>query len=141
MKTFRNLLATFIVIAALGLVPAFAQNTMRVTADIPFAFTAGTQTLPAGQYVFVADANSAIALLYNADAGKGVAVLTALNTGTGSAKDASLTFHRYGNKSYLAAVWSSLSGSGRVMTATKGEREAEKANTPREVAYVRAYNQ
>lgn len=140
MKTFRNLLGTFIVIAALGLVPAFAQNTMRVTADIPFAFTAGTQSLPAGQYIFVAASNSAIARLYDASGKTSVAVMTSLDTGAGTAKDAVLKFNRYGNKSYLAGVWSAINDSGRVLPRTAGEKEAAKASAPPELAFVRARN-
>ncbi len=142
MKTFRNILGTFAIIAALGLVPAFAQNTMRVTADIPFAFTAGSQSLPAGQYTFVAASNSAIARLYDESGKKGVALLTNLDTETAAAKDeAVLKFNKYGNKTYLAGVWSAASASGRAMPKTEGEKEAAKAGVPRVVAFVRAGRQ
>ncbi len=139
MKTFRNILGTFAIIAALGLVPAFAQNTVRVTADVPFAFTAGTQTLPAGEYTFVATSNSAIARLYDASGKTGVALMTNLDTKTGPGKEeAVLVFNRYGTKSYLTGVWSAANGSGRLLPKTAGEKEAAKASVPHEVAFVRA---
>lgn len=141
MKTLRNLLGTSIVIAALGLVPAFAQSTMRVTADIPFAFSAGNQSLPAGQYTFVADGNSAVARLQDQAGKTSVVFMTNPDTGSGTVKEAVLKFNRYGNKSYLAGVWSAVGDSGRILPKTAGEKEAAKSGETREVAFVRAGHQ
>lgn len=138
MKSFRNLLGAFTVIAMLGLVPVFAQSGVRVTANVPFAFDAGDRTLPAGQYTFVSAPNSPIAYLYPKDTTRGVAFLTNSNASTGPSERAVLTFHVYGDKSYFAGAWSPESASGRMLSPSRGEKEAEKGNAQREVAYAPA---
>jgi hypothetical protein len=138
MKTFRNVVGSFIVIAALGLVSAFAQNTVRLTVDVPFAFNAGSQALPAGQYTFVTAADSSIAYLYDQSGKRCTALMTNLDNGKAPAKGAALVFHRYGNQTYFAGAWSALSASGRVVPETRGEKELAKANPLPEVAMVHA---
>jgi hypothetical protein len=138
MKIFRNLVGSFMVIAALGLVSAFAQNSARLTVDVPFDFNAGNQSLPAGQYTFVTAADSSIAYLYNQSGKRCTALLTNVDKGKAPAKGAALIFHRYGNQTYFAGAWSALSSSGRVVPESRGEKEAAKANPLPEVAMVHA---
>jgi hypothetical protein len=140
MKSLKNLVGMFVVVAALGVVPAFAQNTLRVTADIPFAFTAGNKLLPAGQYTLVAEARSSVARLYDETGKKSVLVLTNSDPGPGYGSSAIMKFNRYGGKNYLAEVWSAAAASGRVLPKTPGERETAKLTAQREVALIQASN-
>ncbi|HEY2014146.1 MAG TPA: hypothetical protein VGH38_11640 [Bryobacteraceae bacterium] len=58
MKTLNSGKAVVVAVGLAVLVmamPASAQSSMRI--NIPFAFTAGNETLPAGQYNFVVDSN------------------------------------------------------------------------------------
>lgn len=137
MKTLRNLVGSFTVIAALGLFSAFAQNSVRMTVDVPFAFNAANQSLAAGQYTFVTSADSSIAYLYDQSGKHRTALMTNLDTGKAPAKGAALVFHRYGNQTYFAGAWSALSASGRMVPESRGEKEAAKSSPLPEVAVVR----
>ncbi|HEX4810032.1 MAG TPA: hypothetical protein VH325_13930 [Bryobacteraceae bacterium] len=59
-------------LAVTSLVPALAQDSMRVT--VPFAFTVGTQKMAAGEYDVQSETVNGLVLLQGA--GHGVAVLT-----------------------------------------------------------------
>ena len=98
-------------VVALGLgvlalaAPASAQTRMRV--DIPFPFVAGSQSLPAGEYNLVIDANFSFSHLDSVTNGSihrinfqpGVSRPVA-DTGKGV-----LQFQRYGDRYFLSAVW------------------------------------
>jgi hypothetical protein len=135
MKGYKSLLNTVLVIAALGTIPAFAQSTIQVTADIPFAFYAGNEKMPAGEYVVKGDTGSQVVILSTPRGTPSAFLFTDYSmVSDKNPGQAHLTFHRYGTRCYLAGVWSPVSASGRALRKSRGEREAEAALAPTEVA-------
>ncbi|MCU1261241.1 MAG: hypothetical protein JWO80_4126 [Bryobacterales bacterium] len=78
MKVFLSSAAA-VVFAA---VPSFAQTSGHVAVTVPFEFTAGSATLPAGDYDFVGEQNGVI-LISSVLQHKGVVVLTNPQSGAG----------------------------------------------------------
>ena len=114
---------------------AFAQ-TAPLRANIPFAFTAGEQVLPAGVYRVVIDSQFRRLDVRSINAISGV-VLSANKQFRGHSPDtATLIFHKYGNTYFLKQVWPAGRNDGYGLPATSAEREMAR-NAPTEIAVVR----
>jgi len=107
---------------------ARAQEPMVV--DIPFAFTAGNATLPAGEYrVAKLDQNSGVLLIRCADPSAAAMVLTNAAQAKELQSQSKLVFSRYDNHYFLSQVWSA--GSSRGSQLSKSPREKELAQVAR----------
>lgn len=117
MKNFKSIIvATFAVFVLLT--SAFAQQT-TVRASIPFAFTVGQQTLPAGDYLISMNgpAMLRVAHLGGPDA---VGLMAAPINGVEKVSPR-LIFHRYGEKYFLAQVWVGELNLGHQLTVSPTE--------------------
>jgi hypothetical protein len=133
MKTqnFRILLM-LMVVAALGAATVSAGPSEKIKASIPFAFTVGNATLPAGEYdVERRAAYGGMLFIRNAE-GRGAAA-QATNQVKGSVKAATfmLVFHRYGNHYFLFQVWSPGTNVGQELPSSLAEREAARVSSDR----------
>lgn len=96
-----------------------------VVANIPFQFTAGEMTLPAGEYRVqkVSDSSSALQLIRSTD-GKGAAMVVTFAASVNSPQAKSkLVFNRYGDHYFLTQVWSGGSSRGRQLRKSAKEKE------------------
>ena len=98
----------------------------RVVADVPFEFNVGYKTMAAGEYriQIVNSANDAL-LIQSAD-GKSSALR--LSEATNRMKDkthARLVFHRYGERYFLAEVWSGTD-TGRQLLKSEEEKAIQR---------------
>lgn len=95
-----------------------------VQAKIPFAFTAGDATLPAGDYRVEKVNEGSPALLIRSTGGS-PAIMVATSPATVSApqQKSKLIFRRYGHRYFLAQVWSAGSSRGRQLPESAQERE------------------
>jgi hypothetical protein len=101
---------------------ARAQDAMVV--DIPFAFTAGNATLPAGEYrVQKMDRNSAVLLIHCWDARASALVITNAAQAKETQTESKLVFNRYGNRYFLSQVWNAGSIRGRQLPISPREKE------------------
>lgn len=103
------------------LTSAFAQTgAIRVT--VPFDFTVGKQTLPAGEYSVTIN-RQALLKVVRID-GPGFA--SALTNYTGGGPNQNLTprlvFNRYGNRNFLAEAWI-IGDTGHELSASAAELE------------------
>ena len=126
-------------IAAVGLAillaAAFgsAQLQHKVSAKIPYEFTAAGKVLPAGQYDFFYDAGSKQVTVKGTE--KGSVVLVPIITLLAGAihttpNDSHIVFDRIGNKYSLSEIW--ISGiDGISLLSTKEMHEHEIVNVPR----------
>jgi hypothetical protein len=109
--------------------PAGAQvSTMRM--EIPFAFVAGNQVLPAGQYVVTVDQDFNRCLLANQS--DTTAQMIRLQSATesrpqGKAELGTLQFTRYGGQHFLSAVWRPGHEEGNRVVASKRLLEAARS--------------
>lgn len=100
----RSILCTFALgvsalVAPIGLT---AQDQIRMT--IPFDFTVGAKTLPPGEYVILQPGQAPIVSIQRTDGKSNVVFLTNSSRRHAPAGKVSMTFHRYGNRHFLATI-------------------------------------
>ena len=119
MKThlFRTFMVTVLAASA-----AFAQNSTRLQANVPFDFIAGNQALPAGQYALDQGPAPGIVMIRSADGKSGAFVLTYAAFSAVAHDKPSLVFHRYGSTYYLSEVWGP-GNDGRKLPPAARERD------------------
>ncbi|MDX6404629.1 MAG: hypothetical protein QOH70_2084 [Blastocatellia bacterium] len=126
MKKQAYIVIAMIVLVGSMAVAARAQTSGRtqLIANIPFQFSVGNKTLPAGEYTVLAvDADSAnVALKIQSQDGKMTAMVRMM-TVTGKAQEsAKLTFHRYGDQYFFAEAWVDGDTSGLQAQKPRAER-------------------
>ena len=129
MKT--NSLTTFAAIALLTLAAAAtarAQSAPRAqAADIPFEFTAGDQTFPAGVYRVErvnTQTDRAALSIKSGDGRLSVLVQTMpVETRPGApSESAMLVFNRYGDRYFLSQIWQPSDEAGLELPKSRAER-------------------
>jgi hypothetical protein len=116
--------ALLVVLAA----PAAAQPAMRV--EVPFAFTAGSQLLPAGTYELRIDLSHGLAIIV--PEGGGPIRIATLAQGADYRKlsqveKGRLEFEKYGDRYVLSAIWRPGSTAGKTVTGKRPPRELARA--------------
>jgi hypothetical protein len=121
---------TYTMIGALVFGSLFAVSTARgqstnqpLIANIPFAFSAGGETLPAGQYavsLLSPASNQNIVSIVSLDGAHKVIVNT-LPRKRQASEAGRLVFHRYADRYFIAQAWM-VNGAGREIPASRTER-------------------
>jgi hypothetical protein len=107
-----------------------AQAEEPMLVSIPFAFVAGNETLPAGEYrVEKLHGNSEVVLIRCTDACGTVMVLSNASQAKETQTQSKLIFNHYGNRYFLSQVWSAGSIRGRQIPPSRREKEALQAAT------------
>jgi len=123
MKRFFNISLITIVFAGVLAINAQAQ-TQRVTANIPFAFSAGKTTLPPGKYTITVlnpSSDRKILQIRSLNGRSSAVVLTNGIIGHASEK-AKLVFERYGDRYVFAqAQWA---GDDTTLAAVKSKKKS-----------------
>jgi hypothetical protein len=121
----KNIAAIALFIVAVFTVagPVSAQERM-VKATVPFNFTVGDQTLPAGTYTMGSTApNPDLVAIRNWDKKINVLSLGLPNSST-RAYDSKLVFHKYGNQYFLREIRSEGTSINIYFPTTKAEKRA-----------------
>jgi len=118
---------------------ALAQQPLLV--NIPFAFTAGTVVLPAGEYrVEKLNTSGMVLKIQSTDGTDGVFVTSIAAETTEPQHESKLVFHRYANEYFLCQVWSVGSKLGRQLPKSAREKGQALAlaryTSPEEVTIV-----
>jgi len=115
------------VVLALMMVGEAAAQTVRMKANVPFDFVVNGSTLPAGEYSIQSfgTADGKTLLVKNADLTDKALVNSISVQSLRSAKETKLVFHRYGDRYFLAEVWTE--GNDRGNELPKSSREVETA--------------
>jgi hypothetical protein len=101
-----------------------ARAQEAVLANIPFAFTAGEMTLPAGEYRVQKLTNDSSPLLIRSTDGNGASiVMTFAAPANAPQAKSKLVFHCYGNRYFLTQVWTAGSARGRELPKSAKEKE------------------
>ena len=113
-----------LLVVALAFVTAVASvnaQSRRSNADVPFEFVAGNKTLPAGHYN-IADSTlgGEVVKISATEKDASVFAMTVRLTRKAGNEQGKLVFHRYGNRYFLAEIW------------TGGDREGQKLGKSRE---------
>jgi hypothetical protein len=124
LKGFAMLMA----VMAMAMVTAVASangQTVAARADVPFDFAVGNHNLPAGDYSIRSIRNSSEVLrIATYGTAKNATMQVTMPARNGD-KRSMLVFHRYGQRYFLAEVWSA-SGTGVHLTVSREERSIQK---------------
>jgi len=127
LKGFTMLMLIVALAFATAVVSVNAQSSNEVVANIPFEFTVGDQALPSGKYAVKATSPHVSALMIQSADTKCSAIrLTNSIESTKTNQRARLVFHRYGERYFLAEVWSGASNIGRNLLKSRQERAIER---------------
>jgi hypothetical protein len=99
------------------------QAQSQFKADIPFQFVVGHKTLPAGRYTVDPSISSKLVVIQSADHRQASRVLALDAIAKDYQQDSKLVFHRYGDRYFLAGVWTRGAKSGWTIQATRQEQE------------------
>ncbi len=125
-----TMLALLVTLAlATAVASANAQSAQKVVADIPFEFSVGYKVMPAGQYSVQTIVSAGDGLLIRSADGKSSALRMSEATERGDKSQARLVFHRYGERYFLAQVWSGSNNTGRQLTISQEECAIERELT------------
>ena|ERR1051326_9058444 len=115
----------------LAVVSVYANPTGSIKANIPFDFSVGDKTLPAGAYTVAASTTPDVLLIRREDC-RAAAMVVALRMPTEQGEDQTkLIFHRYGDQYFLAQVWSTGDSGVRELPKSRTEREMIKSRSKR----------
>ena len=129
-KQAYTLIATIVLVGSLA-VAAQAQTNSRIAliANIPFQFSIGNKTLPAGEYTVrsISDDSSIVVLRIQSRDGRTNARLLTFTVEGKLQKRARLIFHRYGNQYFFAQAWVDGDSAGLEAQKSGAERASERA--------------
>ncbi|HEV7398342.1 MAG TPA: hypothetical protein VGN86_17655 [Pyrinomonadaceae bacterium] len=115
-----------------------AQST-RNRIDIPFNFTVGQHSLPAGTYTvepLKRDSRN-VWMLQNKAGNVNILFITIPVWNGKTQGDTRLVFNKYEGRNFLAQIWSAGESSGRELLRTKWERQVAKNGVqPEQVAVI-----
>jgi hypothetical protein len=114
------LAATLLVIAAVA--SAYAGQAVTLRAKIPFAFTIGEVSLPAGDYTFYYDAATTMIKTESAHFNECV-FLTHPGTSARDDGKVKIIFHQYGDQYFLSEVFNGLERAGHKLWTSKLEKD------------------
>ena len=110
---------------ALAFLAAYAVQAQEpVVANIPFAFTAGAMTLPAGEYrVQQLAVGSAVLLIRGTDNSAAALVMSNVTEANRPQTQSKMIFHRIGNRYYLSQIWVEGHSRGRELAPSSKEKQ------------------
>ncbi len=110
-----------------GVAALHAQG-RTVTANVPFAFYAGSSVMPEGAYRVELN-NNGVMYLRATDKDAAKILLSWTLDGKDDGRQATLVFHRYGDLYFLSQVWTNYGSTGRAVGVTEREKELERGGT------------
>ena len=128
----NNLLSLAMSLALLMSAAAHAQTT-HMNVNVPFDFTVGRVTLPAGEYEVKAEGpwGGPLLSIHNVHSNAGSLVASISCRSQKPAADSKLVFHRYGQQYFLAEVWNANSLAGSQVKIDPRQKELAR-NQPKE---------
>lgn len=117
-----------------GLSSAQAQISHRLEADIPFKFTVGDTTLPAGKYYIKQPGDTDLQALEISSADGKVSIFALVENAQSNKtpSKSELVFDRYGDRDFLRQVWESGHQFGAELPKSHSEKRiAQKMANPK----------
>jgi hypothetical protein len=122
MKRQVLLFATLFVLSMFAAQAVQAQQSLVV--NVPFDFTAGSTTLPAGEYsILKSTIDTSLLTIQRADLSVSIIIPTMAAVSSDRQSESRLIFHRYGDRYFLSQVWSAGNSRGRVLSKSASEKE------------------
>jgi hypothetical protein len=123
-QNLRNIVM-FSLFAILAVANLHAQTRREMTANIPFSFSVGDKSFPAGEYNVTRlnpASDKAVIEIKSADGRMGKIMLTMPILSNKAREDAKLVFNHYGDQYFLAQVWTPADNTGLELSESKAER-------------------
>ena len=116
----------FVALAFVTAVATANAQSRRSKADVPFEFVAANRTLPAGQYD-IADSTLAGEVVKISARQKDARVfaMTVRLSSKAANDQGKLVFHRYGNRYFLAEIWTGGDREGQKLMKSREEKSIE----------------
>jgi hypothetical protein len=130
MKNAKWMLAVSLV-ALSSITWAQSMGKSGVKAQVPFDFTAGNKTIPAGECVVQPSSlDGSVLLIRNAEAKASLLIMSAPTEARNSSADTVMVFERYGDRYFLSSI--RVEGSDRTyrLPTSKAEAELRAQNVP-----------
>jgi hypothetical protein len=122
----QKALAILGLMVSLAAAPAQAGSPERITIEIPFEFTVGKETLPAGTYDLYPTVADRVSMLRSTDSDH-TAFATVIPVATKEFQsETTLVFRRYGDQYFLARIWVAGRFRGGELAMSSAERELRK---------------
>lgn len=143
MKSILTIFATVICLFGFEVAQAQAQESPMLKAYIPFAFTVGNKTLPAGDYEIRRGLSTQPELLLiqgedHENWKQEMFFLTNLAQASATPTKTQLVFDHVGDSYFLSKVWMAGENTGREAPITKSERNMELSGLTREQVMINA---
>jgi len=138
MKSIHRAMAMSSLIIMLAASSVFAQTERRVVIDIPFRFTVGEKTLPAGEYSIEPNkrGSDAVWVLRAANGSETAVLMTIAIRSNRTQETPKLVFRRYDEQYFLAQIWTPGTNTGRELRVVGRERALELASNRMREEYV-----
>jgi hypothetical protein len=105
----------------LAVVSAGANSGLNLRATLPFEFTVGDKTLPAGTYTVQSINSYGVLVIRSEDDTQYTLILTRAVEAKTEQEPAKLAFRKYGDVYFLADVW--MYGGGQELSKSRKERQ------------------
>ena len=129
MKHVKKALALSGLLVLLTFSAALGQSDRQTIIYIPFNFSAGEKSFPAGKYVVARvwkDKDSVWVIKHKDNVGKAM-LLTRPVRANETQEDTRLVFHQYGDLYFLSEIWTAGDATGRQIQTSDQEKSLDKA--------------
>ena len=122
------ILTTLSLLVMLTASSVHAQSGMRLRVSIPFEFSVGRNTLPAGEYTVSYKAQGFV-VIQSVDRRTSQIFGTSSNQANSTRDESSLVFNQYGDQYFLAAIWTEGRITGQKLSKSRAERDLIRARS------------
>ncbi len=122
-KQVLKIFSMFSLAVTLAVAAVYASPAGRLRANIPFDFSVGNETLPAGVYTVAPLTMSGVLRIQRKDGREAVMIHTHGVQARRVQDQTKLVFRRYGDQYFLAQVWTEGDSNGRELGKSRAERE------------------
>ena len=128
MKYMQRAIALSGLLLLLTFSSAFGQSDRQTIIHIPFNFTVGEKTLPAGKYVIEQNRKDSdvVWVIRHQDNVGNALVLTRPVRANETVEETKLVFHQYDDLYFLAEFWTAGSNTGREVQTSSREKALER---------------
>jgi hypothetical protein len=127
-KQVLKILSTLSLFVVLAVGSVYAQSDLRLKVNIPFEFSVGNETLPAGEYT-VRQMFQGVLMIQNEDRSATKIFSTIGAKARNIPNESSLVFHRYGDEYFLSKIWITGNETGREAFKSRAEKELIRARS------------
>ena len=113
----------------LAVAAVYANPAGPLKANVPFDFSVGDKTLPAGVYTVMPMTTQNVLRIRHEDSRAAALVITNDAPARRGQDQTRLVFHRYGDQYFLAQVWTAGDVNGRELRKSRTERELVKGRS------------